>query len=410
MTTNLNSAQTDTQAEIIAYGVGNGYSASDIQIAVEVAFIESSLGLQTSNPNSSARGLFQYTIGTWGDRHSGLGERGDQTNQIKAFFNDLDTWKGWYSDPATNSNIPPSIDLNEYIYIKHHDGNSFTDFVNAPGLSIYNNRHSELTKDTYTDAFQNVLGEHRDWLDQNTVGDLTGDAETQTLFLKSNVTESDFEKFVINLFKLEKIIDEFVADNSSELSNSEKQELNTLSSEVQHLKNDAALSYYDPLVIDLDGDGIETVAVSDSTAEFDLFADENFWTQHGWISADDGFLAHDVNQNGTIDDVSELFGDRNQRGFDELKSYDSDNNNVVDIDDVMFEELLIWQDKDQDGVSTPDELSSLTDLGIVSISLSTSQINQLDNGNIVAETSLVTLADGQERFIADVHLSVDFTV
>jgi len=66
-------------------------------------------------------------------------------------------------------------------------------------------------------------------------------------------------------------------------------------------------SMADPLALDLDGDGIETVALADSTAYFDFNADTNA-TKAGWIAPDDGWLVWDRNSNGNIDTGRELFG------------------------------------------------------------------------------------------------------
>ncbi|TDQ52352.1 M48 family metallopeptidase [Phaeovulum veldkampii] len=63
----------------------------------------------------------------------------------------------------------------------------------------------------------------------------------------------------------------------------------------------------DPLVIDLDGDGVELVSRANSNAYFDLDGD-GFAEQTGWVKPDDGLLAVDRNGNGSIDDISELFG------------------------------------------------------------------------------------------------------
>ena len=65
----------------------------------------------------------------------------------------------------------------------------------------------------------------------------------------------------------------------------------------------------DPLVLDLDGDGIETLPINTTTpVMFDL---DNFGVKKsvGWIKSDDGFLVMDRNGNGTIDTGAELFGD-----------------------------------------------------------------------------------------------------
>jgi murein DD-endopeptidase MepM/ murein hydrolase activator NlpD len=46
----------------------------------------------------------------------------------------------------------------------------------------------------------------------------------------------------------------------------------------------------DPLVLDLDGDGLELIALADSSAFFDL--DGNGFVEHtGWVARDDGLLA-----------------------------------------------------------------------------------------------------------------------
>ena len=54
--------------------------------------------------------------------------------------------------------------------------------------------------------------------------------------------------------------------------------------------------YGDPLVVDLDGDGIETIGLDSSNAMFDLDGD-GFREKTGWISKDDGILVIDRNYN-----------------------------------------------------------------------------------------------------------------
>lgn len=64
----------------------------------------------------------------------------------------------------------------------------------------------------------------------------------------------------------------------------------------------------DPLVLDLDGDGIELVSMERSTAMFDLLSTDNA-VRLGWVAPDDALLVQDLNGNGLIDDTAELFGD-----------------------------------------------------------------------------------------------------
>jgi hypothetical protein len=62
----------------------------------------------------------------------------------------------------------------------------------------------------------------------------------------------------------------------------------------------------DPLALDLDGDGIETIGINGyDTVLFDHNGD-GVKTGTGWVKSDDGFLVLDRNGNGLIDDGSEL--------------------------------------------------------------------------------------------------------
>jgi len=66
-------AQRNARNEI--YNFGGGSPSEDIQIALNVAYIESTVGLNLDNPSSTASGLFQYLDGTWNAYHSSLGEK-----------------------------------------------------------------------------------------------------------------------------------------------------------------------------------------------------------------------------------------------------------------------------------------------------------------------------------------------
>jgi len=68
----------------------------------------------------------------------------------------------------------------------------------------------------------------------------------------------------------------------------------------------------EPLTLDLDGDGIETVGINtNNPILFDHNAD-GVKTATGWVKPDDGMLVMDRNNNGVIDNGRELFGDSTQ--------------------------------------------------------------------------------------------------
>ncbi|MEB3293606.1 MAG: calcium-binding protein [Synechococcales bacterium] len=168
----------------------------------------------------------------------------------------------------------------------------------------------------------------------------------------------------------------------------------------------ASRRLFDPLVLDLDGDGIELVSVEQSIAQFDLNAD-GFREQTGWVKADDGMLVLDANGDGRINNITELFGDATTDGFDELKTLDSNNDNIINASDAKFSQLQIWRDLNQDGITDSGELSNLGRFGIQSISLNTTKANTVNQGNQVRTTSQFTLTDGTHREIASIWYVVD---
>ena len=120
-----------------------------------------------------------------------------------------------------------------------------------------------------------------------------------------------------------------------------------------------------PLVVDLDGDGVETTTV-ESGVYFD-HDDNGFAEKSGWVGKDDGLLVRDINNNGLIDDGTELFGNNTvlsngqkaTNGFEALKDLDSNNNNVFDSSDTAWNQVKVWKDANQNGKVDSGELLSL---------------------------------------------------
>ena len=160
-------------------------------------------------------------------------------------------------------------------------------------------------------------------------------------------------------------------------------------------------SHGSPISLDLDGDGLETIALANSSAVFDL--DLNGFSEHvEWLSGDDGLLAVDTNGNGLIDDNSELFGDADgyDNGWDKLATLDSNSDGVIDSNDDAWSDLLVWRDLDGDGYTDEGELFTLDELNITSISLDY-------DANL---TSSYTTADGVSHEATDLYFEQDLLV
>lgn len=94
----------------------------------------------------------------------------------------------------------------------------------------------------------------------------------------------------------------------------------------------------DPLVINLDTD---ITSVSDMKFFFDLDCDGKE-EEISFAGAGSGFLALDKNDDGVINDGSELFGTKSGNGFADLAKYDKDHNGWIDENDEFFDRLKVW--------------------------------------------------------------------
>lgn len=183
----------------------------------------------------------------------------------------------------------------------------------------------------------------------------------------------------------------------------------------------------DPLTLDLNGDGINTVPLTNPPILFD-HTGSGIKTGTGWIAPDDGFLVLDRNGNGTIDNGTELFGDNTpvydaagnvigkaRDGFDALAQLDTNHDGIVDAQDANFYDLQVWQDLSQDGISQANELRYLADdLNITSINVAATQHSQmLASGNQMADIGSFIYANGSTgntgsvSNMADINLALD---
>lgn len=114
-------------------------------------------------------------------------------------------------------------------------------------------------------------------------------------------------------------------------------------SEINTLKSENFIMC-DPLIINMDTDMAE---ITDQKFLFDLDSDGRE-EEISFAGPGSGFLALDRNEDGKINDGSELFGTKSGDGFADLAVYDEDGNGWIDENDSIFHRLKIWT-KDEDG-------------------------------------------------------------
>lgn len=121
----------------------------------------------------------------------------------------------------------------------------------------------------------------------------------------------------------------------------------------------------DPLMINVSS---SVANISDQKFTFDLDADGTM-EEISRPGEGSGFLAYDKNEDGVINDGTELFGAISGDGFADLRQYDDDGNGWIDENDEIFKKLKVWY-KNGDG---EDELVDLLSADVGAIYLGSQQ-------------------------------------
>lgn len=136
----------------------------------------------------------------------------------------------------------------------------------------------------------------------------------------------------------------------------------------------------EPLILDLKGNGFHLTDTAHGVV-FDIRADHRPLLIPWTANSNNAFLVLDRNGNGVIDDGAELFSNvspqtvsTHPNGFRALAEYDKpenggDGDGEIDDQDAIFSQLRLWVDANHDGISQPEELHTLPELGVYSVSL-----------------------------------------
>jgi len=186
--------------------------------------------------------------------------------------------------------------------------------------------------------------------------------------------------------------------------------------------------FADPLALDMDGDGFETMGnVSGEMVLFD-HAGTGVRNGTGWLTGGDAWVVLDRNGDGLINSGEELFGidtpmpdgSKGADGFAALAPLDTNQDGAVDSSDVpldawqvardldndgltlptelggaSFADLKLWRDENLNGFSEPFELQSLADAGIVRINVDGApDVRTLPGGNRLLLSATFEKADG----------------
>ncbi len=161
----------------------------------------------------------------------------------------------------------------------------------------------------------------------------------------------------------------------------------------------------DPLVINFDGAGPE---LTERNFRFDLDNDGTE-DQISFLKQGSGFLAFDANENGVVDNGTELFGTQTGDGFLELSFYDKDGNQWIDENDDIFDKLQIWS-IDGDGNKT---LTAIGEKGIGAIYLGNVETDLSlrdssgETNGVLRQSGIGLMEDGRAVTVNQIDLVVD---
>jgi hypothetical protein len=155
---------------------------------------------------------------------------------------------------------------------------------------------------------------------------------------------------------------------------------------------DGGTTWFDPLVLDVTGDGIRTTGL-DRLVSFDIDGNgRKEWITWTDPASFDAFLWIDLFGKNRVDNGSELFGvgtvlpdgSKAKDGFEALAIYDAparggNGDGLIDSHDRVWPKLRLWVDLNHNGVCEPWETWPVPASSIDGISLATVRSTTIDS-------------------------------
>ncbi|MFY4803173.1 Ig-like domain-containing protein [Aliarcobacter butzleri] len=158
----------------------------------------------------------------------------------------------------------------------------------------------------------------------------------------------------------------------------------------------------DPIVIDLDGDGVEI-----NEFYYDIYGANLIGAYK-----DDAILVWDKDKNGTISSSDETnflgLSQTAQNDLDVLREvFDTNKDGIFDKNDEEWINFALWQDKNMNGLVDDDEFTKISDSNILQLNLNSKTDKEADFP--IFEYATYTTKDGNEYDIAASHIDTTMT-
>ncbi|WP_041769204.1 DUF4214 domain-containing protein [Pseudovibrio sp. FO-BEG1] len=164
--------------------------------------------------------------------------------------------------------------------------------------------------------------------------------------------------------------------------------------------------FVDPVILDLDGNGIQVTRLDQSTMFMDAGGD-GLEHRTAWAASGDGVLFYDPDGRDAITEKRQfVFTEWDPTATSDMEAlasvFDSNGDGVLSADDAAFAKFKLL-------VTNPDgstSVKTLTELGITQINLTADATNiELSDGSVIAGQTTFTRADGTTGTVGDMKLA-----
>ncbi len=164
----------------------------------------------------------------------------------------------------------------------------------------------------------------------------------------------------------------------------------------------------DPVVLDLDGNGVDLISYRDSMAFYDMKGDGTR-VRTAWVRGTDGFLAYDKDGDGLIGARDEIrfvdYLEGARTDLEGLRAFDTNQDGILSEDDAQWDKFGVWQDSNEDGITDEGEFRYFVDHYIKSINLTSDGVEGTSRENVVFGTGSYTRVDNSIGTLGDVSLT-----
>lgn len=172
---------------------------------------------------------------------------------------------------------------------------------------------------------------------------------------------------------------------------------------------------WDPIVIDLDSNGLEFIDIDDSTVLIDRDGDGTN-ERSAWIKGSEGILAWDHNADGVINRYDEIEFWSHVQPEDPTRTdlqslarpeFDSNQDGVFNSLDTKWGQFKLWRDLNENGVSDEGELSTLDAAGVAALHLHANVLNRRYGEDVLVRGyTRLEMTDGRMLQAGDVQLDM----